>query len=389
MPKRLAITKDGKLTYCTASEENIGKGRCNHIAHQKMGESNLEFMEALSAIEAPLLNDPDDISLSVPIISETDDGIMEIPSYFGLKNALGINIKGPIILNDGSHLSMKYLKVDELNPAHGLHRTNNKYDYTHPAISETIVSAFIKNVENADHMHSVLYDLSLVQYGNKTMTATISDNFVEEGYMEQCITQPDGRHYEVDIKEYEKCVCDNINHESLLMSLNEFYQRASDSEDDFRSFIVSQGAFDLLMGNSDRKGNPGNHVFIKSNADGKVKPINLDYGICLPTFWTETTENRKPDDALLDDIANDCADNVRNGGVFAPILDSDLPKSVDFLLDHGFEPFKVNVQKMNEDLDAICNQMKGTPFEFYTKCKVAVLKKRIQQKEMKRLWREI
>ena len=39
--KRLAITKDGRLTYCTASEENIGKSRCDHIAHQKFGEDPL------------------------------------------------------------------------------------------------------------------------------------------------------------------------------------------------------------------------------------------------------------------------------------------------------------------------------------------------------------
>lgn len=44
MNKRLALTKDGKLTYCNASEENIGKGRCNHIAHQRAGESMQSFM---------------------------------------------------------------------------------------------------------------------------------------------------------------------------------------------------------------------------------------------------------------------------------------------------------------------------------------------------------
>lgn len=44
MQKRLAVTKDGRLTYCTATEENIGKGRCNHIAHQKPGESEASFM---------------------------------------------------------------------------------------------------------------------------------------------------------------------------------------------------------------------------------------------------------------------------------------------------------------------------------------------------------
>ena len=46
--KRLAMTKDGQLTYCTASEENIGKGRCNHIAHQKNGEDPVTFMNRVN-----------------------------------------------------------------------------------------------------------------------------------------------------------------------------------------------------------------------------------------------------------------------------------------------------------------------------------------------------
>lgn len=42
--KRLALNADGEMTYCSASEENIGKGRCNHVAHQKDGESQIQFM---------------------------------------------------------------------------------------------------------------------------------------------------------------------------------------------------------------------------------------------------------------------------------------------------------------------------------------------------------
>ncbi len=48
MNKRLALTKEGKLTYCTASEENIGKGRCNHIAHQKNNETAEEFTKRIN-----------------------------------------------------------------------------------------------------------------------------------------------------------------------------------------------------------------------------------------------------------------------------------------------------------------------------------------------------
>lgn len=46
--KRLALNADGVLTYCTASEENIGKGRCNHIEHQRSDESTAQFMDRTS-----------------------------------------------------------------------------------------------------------------------------------------------------------------------------------------------------------------------------------------------------------------------------------------------------------------------------------------------------
>lgn len=48
--KVLALTKDGKMTWCTASEKNIGKGRCNHIAHQKNNESVEDFCKRVKDI---------------------------------------------------------------------------------------------------------------------------------------------------------------------------------------------------------------------------------------------------------------------------------------------------------------------------------------------------
>lgn len=48
--KVLAMTTDGKLTYCTASPENRGKGRCNHIGHQEPGESIEEFVIKCSSM---------------------------------------------------------------------------------------------------------------------------------------------------------------------------------------------------------------------------------------------------------------------------------------------------------------------------------------------------
>lgn len=48
MPKVLAMTVDGRLTYCTASPENIGKGRCNHIGHKIKYETNENFVKRSS-----------------------------------------------------------------------------------------------------------------------------------------------------------------------------------------------------------------------------------------------------------------------------------------------------------------------------------------------------
>lgn len=48
MTKRLALTKEGTLTFCSASEENIGKGRCNHIEHQKQNEKIQDFINRIN-----------------------------------------------------------------------------------------------------------------------------------------------------------------------------------------------------------------------------------------------------------------------------------------------------------------------------------------------------
>lgn len=51
MEKRLAITADGRMTYCSAAEDLVGKGRCNHIAHQLSKESRENFLNRMSENE--------------------------------------------------------------------------------------------------------------------------------------------------------------------------------------------------------------------------------------------------------------------------------------------------------------------------------------------------
>lgn len=49
--KVYALTEDGKFTYCTADEENRGKGRCNHLLHKEGSESLESFMTRASEIQ--------------------------------------------------------------------------------------------------------------------------------------------------------------------------------------------------------------------------------------------------------------------------------------------------------------------------------------------------
>lgn len=52
--RRLALTVNGDLTYCQASEENVGKGRCNHIAHQFKDETPNEFLNRVAELQKDL-----------------------------------------------------------------------------------------------------------------------------------------------------------------------------------------------------------------------------------------------------------------------------------------------------------------------------------------------
>lgn len=49
--KVLALTEDGRMSYCTCPPELRGTGRCNHIAHQNPNESVEEFMIRINDIQ--------------------------------------------------------------------------------------------------------------------------------------------------------------------------------------------------------------------------------------------------------------------------------------------------------------------------------------------------
>lgn len=45
MTRRLAVSEDGTLSFCTADEEHVGKGRCKHLTHQNTDENTEQFAD--------------------------------------------------------------------------------------------------------------------------------------------------------------------------------------------------------------------------------------------------------------------------------------------------------------------------------------------------------
>ena len=415
--KRLALTKDGKITWCTATEASIGKGRCNHVCHQSDNQTNEEFLDSLKSsgvtdieVNADASSNCDNLvekiqqtkfyssEASVPTV-ECKNGCLSIDKPFGLKDAPGVQLKGSIIIeeideNGNKTSKFKYLKIDELNPSKGLDYTARKHDYLYPSVSEDICSKLIKSSDIG--LNSVCYELHTIDMNGKKCTGTISDNFVEKGYYEKVLTSPNNPACIVDHNLFVEKVIDSDDKEQILESLISFYKKSSgediddNSHDEFyKEFIIRQAAFDLMTGNEDRKENSTNFVYLR-NAQGNIKPINLDYGRCIQSFWSQTMEDKKPSDELIQELADEEAEaSLRKGGVFAPGIGGSLKESVDFLLDNGFKPFEINKQELYTNLDNFSNSLKGTNLEYYAKFKVALFKSMLNNDEIRRLWKEV
>lgn len=114
----------------------------------------------------------------------------------------------------------------------------------------------------------------------------------------------------------------------------------------------------------------------------------MDYGRCLQSFWSETAESKRLGDEDIDEIAKDCVKEAIGGGVFAPLMKKDINESIDFVIEHGFKPFKINLKSLQDRLNVTKEKTKGTKLEYYTKFKISLLMNVLHNEQIKRLWVE-
>ena len=403
MNKRLALTVDGNITYCVASEENIGKGRCNHVLHQLENENIDRFLRRASLYSENLesknyirslkeLKGIDGLEL-IPS-AEVQDGIITLTSKkkFGSTKMIGNQFKGDLIIEEGEDISKKFVKLDALNPSirgkwkHGLDNSNS-------SITEDICSKFIENISNIS-IKSVKYNFEVFKMSDEIETGTVSDNFMEEGYFQEMRIAPNSElennpNFKVSFDEYYNKIAIKSDKEELLNNMIEFFGRYKVPKDKAKNFIIQQAALDLILDNQDRKENPSNIIFlVPVRDDQEIIPLNMDYGRCLQVLWTRTSESRAselPDiDNIIDEIAEERLGHFSGGGLFGG---RDLKESVDFLLDNGFEPFDFNKEQFFKSFDYLEEKVckNNLKFRYYIQVKKKIIEKNIKTSRNKKI----
>lgn len=110
MPKRLALTKEGTLSWCNSDDEHIGTGRCNHIAHQETNESVEEFTKRAENIQNSLASDNNQS------LSSNEDPYADLPEEDKPENVSDIAMAQAIIkalkkteFKEQTEAALKYL----------------------------------------------------------------------------------------------------------------------------------------------------------------------------------------------------------------------------------------------------------------------------------------
>ena len=179
--KRLAMTIDGRLTYCSASDTNIGKGRCNHLNHAKDGESQIDFLNR----SARIMNILESSSLSHEDFKYLNDEIHNIPEklivesknpsirLLAAKNSIGLSK----LVNDEDRDVKYYAEINDKENKK-LKRTFNKYKKMTSKLENESEEKFNDRVSKM----SELLETNYTRYDSIEPIDKDSEEFLESQY---------------------------------------------------------------------------------------------------------------------------------------------------------------------------------------------------------------
>ncbi|MGM0197309.1 hypothetical protein [Enterococcus sp. AZ180] len=118
MGKVLALNDMGVVTYCSAAEDQRGKGRCNHVTHQEEGESPAEFFVRVENGIKDTYEDsaiPDESAIIKEVIAEHAVSFNKNPDW---DNFIKNKVANPFVIGskaDGTYEEADIQQVEEID----------------------------------------------------------------------------------------------------------------------------------------------------------------------------------------------------------------------------------------------------------------------------------
>ncbi len=296
------------------------------------------------------------------------NGFLNIDKNIIFSEAKGVQAKGPLILND----NFKFLKLDDLNTMKRNIKVDvtEAVDYYYPSISEELASILLDSID-VNNFEYLSYSFEILKLNNKEKTGAMSNNYLinKNGELKKeyiltaqnrDLTIFDNVFIDYD-KDFKINIQNSKNNRQIFESLISYFKKYGVNESEAKDFILKQAAFDVLTANYDRKVNPANFVFIRDPyKKNSVKPLNIDYGRCyvleihkdsyelVKKYELDTGETKN--DILKENVEFRMKKYHNHGGIFSNRDQSGKGKkeTVDFILENGFIPYKINRGKLEE-----------------------------------------
>lgn len=302
---------------------------------------------------------------------------------FGNTNVNGLQHKGAIAIGNEAY----FAKLDDLNPSiNG--KWEDSFDVQYSSLSETLSAIFARNIKNKLNFDCVDYQFGIFNIKGDVKSGTISKNFLKENESERVLalgrkTDP---HTLITTDDYAENIMD-VNTQARLDNLLKYFTEHNVPYEHAKEFLINQAAFDIMLGNTDRLGNPSNFIIAYNNKTETGRLVNFDFGRTLPMIWTQTTED-KYDMSWLDEDLEDYSNALSHNN--DSILSSfSYNVALQFLKDNGFEPFEIDIDNFKKDLKELNDKIQNSelPFKKFAEVKIKAFEESLNLNKFKDLYK--
>ena len=302
---------------------------------------------------------------------------------FGNTNVNGLQHKGAIAIGNEAY----FAKLDDLNPTvNG--KWEDNFDVQYSSLSETLSAIFARNIKNKPDFDCVDYQFGIFNIKGDIKSGTISKNFLKENESERvlAIGRKTDPHTLITTDDYAENIMD-VNTQTRLDNLLKYFTGHNVPYEHAKEFLINQAAFDIMLGNTDRLGNPSNFIIAYNNKTETGRLVNFDFGRTLPMIWTQTTENNY-DMSWLDDDLEEYTDALShdNDSILSSLSHNE---ALEFLKENGFKPFEIDINGFKKDLKELNDKIQNSdlPFKKFAEVKIKAFEESLKLDKFKDLYK--